>query len=78
MARQLADIYKLPDIEKYEDIHLLTLGEHCAVLEDRVCAIAKTLPDEQRQIIEAYISMRDDLEVESIKTALRWGKRHYK
>lgn len=30
------------------------------------------------QIIEAYISTRNDLEVETVKTALRWKKKHYK
>ncbi len=78
MDGQMADLYKLPDIEKYEYLHLLTLSENCAVLEDRVYAIAQTLPDEHRQVIEAYINTRNDLEVESIKIALRWGKRNYK
>ena len=78
MDGKVADLYKLPDIKKYEDFHLLTLSENCAVLEEQVYAIAKTLPDRKRQIIEAYISTRNDLEVETVKTALRWGKHHYK
>ena len=78
LDEQTAALYKLPDIDKYEDIHLQTLSESCAVLEARVYAIARTLPDIQRRVIENYISTRDDLEVESIKAALRWGRRHYK
>lgn len=78
MDERTQDLYYLPDIEKYEDLHLLTLSENCTVLEERVYAIARTLPDKKRQVIEAYISTRNDLEVESIKTALRWGKRNYK
>ena len=78
MEDQILDLYQLPDIAEYEDVHLLTLSENCAVLEEQVYAIAKTLPERKRQIIEAYISARDDLEVETVKTALRWGKRHYK
>lgn len=75
---QTADLYRQPDIEKYEDLHLLDLSESCAMLEDRVHTIAQSLPDRQRQVIEAYISTRNDLEVETVKTALRWGKQHYK
>lgn len=78
MENEIVDLYRLPDIEKYEDIHLLKLSENCAVLEEQVCTIAKTLPDGKRQVIEEYISTRNDLEVETIKTALRWGKEHYK
>ena len=78
MTEQIADLYKLPNIVEYEDLHLLTLSENCAVLEDRVYTIAKALPDKKRQVIEAYISARNDLELETVKTALRWGKRHYK
>ena len=73
-----ADLYRLPDIEKYEDVHLLTLSETCALLEEQVYLIARSLPEEKRQMIDAYICARNDLEVETIKTALRWGKKHYR
>lgn len=78
MNAKVADLYNAPNIEKCEDIHLLTLSEACSVLEDRVYAIARKLPEKDRQVIEDYISTRNDLEVETVKTALRWGKRHYK
>ena len=74
MNKQLLDIYNLPNINEYEDISLLSLSESCAVLEEQVRAIAHTLPETERQIIEAYISTRNNLEVETVKTALRWGK----
>lgn len=75
---QVTDLYKLPNISQYADLDLLTLSESCAALEAQGYRIAKTLPDSKRQIIEAYISIRNDLEVETFKTALRWGKCHYK
>ena len=78
MTEQIADLYKLPNIGKYEDIHLLTLSENCAMLEEKVLEIAKNLPDKKRKLIEAYISSRNDLELETFKTALRWGKDHYR
>lgn len=77
MDGQITDLYKLPNIKEYEDIHLLTLSEYCAVLEGKVYAIANDLPDEKRYVIESYISTRNDLEVETVKVALRWGKKHY-
>lgn len=76
MKDDLMDLYKLPDIKEYQDLDLLTLRENCALLEEQVYEIASNLPDGKRQVIEAYISMRNDLEVETVKTALRWGKRH--
>lgn len=78
MENKISDLYRLPNIAEYEDIHLLTLSESCAVLEEQVYAIAQVLPERKRQVIEAYINARNDLEVETFKTALRWGKRHYK
>ena len=78
MVEPIADLYKMADIADYEDIHLLTLSEHCAVLEEQVYAIARNMPETQRYILEAYIHTRDDLETETFKTALRWGKRHIK
>ena len=78
MNESISDFYKLPNIGEYEDFHLLTLSEYCATLEEQVYAIAKTLPSANREVIEAYISTRNDLEVETVRTALRWGKKHYK
>lgn len=78
MDERIKDLYHLPDIGKYEDINLLTLSNECAVLEEGVFSIANALPEKERGIIEAYISARNDLEFETYKTALRWGKQHYK
>lgn len=78
MDDALLDFYKLPHISDYEDIRLLDLSEQCAALEDRVRTIAASLPEQDRQIIEGYLLTRNDLELETFKTALRWGKQHYK
>lgn len=78
MVEQIRDLYEQPSIEEYEDTHLLSLSESCAALEERVRTIAKALPEQNRLIIEEYIRTRDDLEVETVKMALRWGKRHYR
>lgn len=78
MSDQLKDLYRMPNIDAYEDIHLLTLSENCAALEEQVSIIAKSLTNKEQNIIKAYIDMRNDLEFETVKTALQWGKRHYR
>jgi len=78
MNESVSDLYTVPDIDEHQDLSLLELSEYCTALEEQVYTIAKSLPPKKRQIIEAYISARNDLETETVKTALRWGKRHYK
>ena len=78
MHDPVIDFYKLASIGNYEDFHLETLYETCAILEDQVFTIAKSLPSEQRMIIEEYINTRNDLDVGTLKAALRWGKKNYK
>lgn len=75
MNKGIADIYRLPNIEEYEDVHLLTLSEYCASLEEQVYAIAQALPEQEQQTIQAYMDARNDLELETVRVALRWGKR---
>lgn len=74
----LQDFYNLPNIEKYESICLQTLSEQCNAYEEKVCAIMSHLSDQDRQILQIYIDLRNDLEIETFKTALRRGKQHYK
>ena len=78
MNENIWDLYRLPNVREYAEMDLLSLSEVCTKLEEQVCAIANALPENHRQIIKAYISARNDLEVETVKTALRWGKQHYK
>ena len=78
MEARIADLYQLPDITQYQDVDVLILRESCAVLEEKVQNIADCLSNHDRQIIEAYIDIRNELEFETVKTALRWGKNHYK
>lgn len=77
MEDRMIDFYRLPSISEYEEICLLTLRENCSCLEMQVLDILDNLPDHDRQVIESYIDMRNELEFETVKTALRWGKRHY-
>ena len=76
MDQRLENLYRLPDLADYEDICLQTLRESCASLETRLLDLAERLSEYDRQTIEAYLDIRDELEFQSVKTALRWGKRH--
>lgn len=78
MGDILADFYKLPNIAEYENICLQTLSEQCNAYEEKVYAMLPRLSQQDRELLETYLSLRNDLEVETFKTALRWGKMHYK
>ena len=78
MDRRLDNLYRLPNLADNEDLCLQTLRESCASLETRLQELAESLPEYDRQTIEAYLDIRDELEFQSVKTALRIGKRHYK
>lgn len=53
---------------------MLDLAEHCAHLEARVRGIMEKLSPEDRETLESYLDMRDELEYQSVKTALRYSK----
>lgn len=78
MDQRLESLYELPNAADYEDVCLQALRERCITLEYQLRELSDSLPEHDRQIIEAYLDIRDELEFESVKTALRWGKRHYK
>ena len=74
MDSRLTDLYRIPERVVPQDIYLLDLSEQCAVLEERVRALAQSLPGDQRQTIEAFLELRDELEYQSVKTAMAYGK----
>ena len=74
MDSRLNDLYMIPKTVVEQDIYLLDLSEQCAVLEERVRTLARTLPPEQRNVIEAFLDIRDELEFQSVKVAMRYGK----
>lgn len=76
MEKNIMDLYRQPDIDQYQNLDLLSLSETCAALEERVYEIAEGLSAEKRAVIEDYISTRNDLELETFRTAFRWGKVH--
>lgn len=75
---QLEDFYKLPNIREYEDLCLQSLSEQCAAYEEKVYGMMSRLSQRDKEVLETYITLRNDLEAETFKVALRWGKMHYK
>ena len=78
MNDMLEDFYKLPNIEKYENICLQALSEQCSAYEEKVYRIMSKLNQADKEILQTYIDLRNDLETETFKVALRCGKTHYK
>ena len=74
MDSRLENLYTIPEHVVEQDTYLLGLSEQCAVLEERVRALAHSLPEDQRQIIEAFLALRDELEYQSVKVAMAYGK----
>ena len=78
MNKALQDFYNVPNIHKYEDLSLQSLSEQCNAYEDKVRMLMSCLSEKDRQILETYLDLRNDLETETFKVALRWGKTHYR
>ena len=74
MDSRLKNLYTIPEQVVEQDIYLLDLSEQCAVLEERVRNLARTLPPEQRSLLEDYLFLRDELEFQSVKVAMQFGK----
>lgn len=71
---RLKDFYTIPERVVHQDIYLEDLSEQCAVMEERVRRIAEELPELQRMIIEDFLNIRDELEFQTVKVAMRYGK----
>lgn len=75
MNPYLDDLYHLPQSILPQDVYLIDLREQCAHTEERLRKIAEKLPDSYHKVIEAYIDIRDKLELQSVKAALGFGKK---
>jgi len=71
---KLKDLYQIPERVLPQDLYLQDLAEQCAHLEERIRALAGKLPAEDRDVLENYLDVRDELEFQSVKTALRFSK----
>lgn len=74
MEERLQDLYRIGKDISPQDAYLLDLADQCAHLEMRVRDIAENLPIFDRQVLESYLDMRNELEYQAVKTALRFSK----
>ncbi|MGN0999863.1 MAG: hypothetical protein ACI4PO_09950 [Faecousia sp.] len=74
MEERLKVLYRIPEKVLPQDVYLQDLAEQCAGLETRVRDIMEGLPAHDRQVPESYPDMRDELEYQTVKTALRFSK----
>ena len=75
MDNRLTDLYHLPDPYGEQNLHLLELQAECSRLEDALVNSAECLPDRVQMLLQGYIAARDELEFQSVKAALRFGKK---
>ncbi len=70
----LRDLPELPEENLEQDYYLMELRQQCADLEERVQEILNGLADSERCTLQSYIALRDELEFQSVKQALRFRK----
>ncbi len=74
MNERLYDIYRIPKQSSPQDLYLLDLAEQCAHLEIRVHKLMEGLTESDRETLKSYLDIRDELEYQSVKTALKFSK----
>ena len=74
MNERLNDLYRIPDRVLPQEVHLLDLAEQCAQLEQRVRDVTERLSGDDRELLSSYLDMRDELEYQTVKLALRFRK----
>ena len=74
MNDRLKNLYQIPERCLPQDVYLLDLAEQCAQLEEQVRELERKLPRKDRETLENYLNMRDELEFQSVKMALRFSK----
>ena len=75
MDNRLSNLYQLPDPYGKQNLYLMELRAQCAQLEDALLDATEGLPDHVQMLIQGYIAARDELEFQSVKAALRFGKK---
>ena len=74
MNDQLKDLYRIPPQSLPQDIYLMDMAEECAHMEERVKEMMQRLSASDRELLKSYLDIRDELEFQSVKIALRFSK----
>lgn len=74
MNDRLLDLYALADREHLGQSYLQDLSEQCGYLELQVIEIMEKLPLRQQDILKNSIDLRNELEFQSVKAAIKVAK----
>ena len=74
MNEKMKPLYSAPEWVLPQEVGLQYLSEQCAHMEEKVRAIIAKLPPKDRETVETYIALRDDLEVLCVKAAMKLKK----
>lgn len=77
MDNRLKDLYHIPEKvlpSRPQDIYLEDLALQCTHAEERLRNMMTELSTKHRQIVEEYINLRDELEFQTVKQAMRFSK----
>ena len=77
MDERMRMLYSNPE-DSEQEICLLIMREQCDTLEERIRQeVLPILPQAKRELTELYMEIRDEMEFQTVKAALRIGKRHW-
>ncbi len=75
MNSELRNLYTIPENILPRNEYLLFLAEECQKAEFRVMQILTQLSQEHRCVLETYIQLRDQFELQAVRQAMRFGKK---
>lgn len=74
MDQRLNALYTIPQSILPQEIHLEDLSQQCAEIEQQLRDRISSFPAETQALLDLYISLRDELEFQTAKQAMRYGK----
>ncbi len=73
MNTNLNDLYAFPEDISESDIYIEDMALQCRQLEDRVKGMIESLSPNHKELLLSYLDLRDQLEVYTIRKAIRYG-----
>lgn len=73
LNKNLDDLYCFPESLSEIDIYIEDLAVQCRQLEDQINAALENLPADFRELLLSYLDLRDDLDVYTVRKAIRYG-----
>ena len=76
LNKNLDDLYAFPESINQQDVYIEDLAIQCRLLEDRIKSELENTQDDLRELILSYIDLRDELDIYSMRKAIRFGRRN--